>query len=176
MRRGLVIAASLAVVAAVAQAADRPRGPDLGTPIPPETLAAIDLTIDASGAGLPAGRGTVARGAVVYSRFCQVCHGPAGAGGIEPNPRLTGGIGSLTSPQPIRTVSSYWPHAPGVFDYIRRAMPHMAPGVLSNDDTYAVVAYLFSVDGIVPADAVLDQDSLPKVVMPNAKGFVDAPR
>jgi cytochrome c len=88
--------------------------------------------------------------------------------------RLTGGVGSLATPTPIKTVASYWPYATTVFDYIRRAMPLTAPQTLTNDQVYAVTAYLLSVDGIVPKDAVMDAGSLPKVVMPNRNGFVDA--
>ena len=83
------------------------------------------------------------------------------------DPRLTGGIGSLTTPRPVRTVASFWPYATTLFDYTRRAMPPTAPQSLTNDDVYAVTAYLLSVDGIVPPDARLDAASLPKVVMPN---------
>ncbi len=85
--------------------------------------------------------------------------------------QLTGGIGSLPSPQPIKTVASFWPYAPTVFDYVRRAMPLQAPQSLSDEEVYAVVAYLLSVDGIVAPDAVLDARSLPLVRMPNREGF-----
>ena len=82
-----------------------------------------------------------------------------------------GGIGSLASPHPDRTVGSYWPYATTVFDYIRRAMPFNAPHSLSDDQVYAVTAFLLHANGIVPADAVMDQHTLPQVQMPNRNGF-----
>jgi len=82
-----------------------------------------------------------------------------------------GGVGSLTPAAPKKTVTSYWPYATIAFDYIRRAMPYTAPGSLSADEVYAIVAYLLAQDGVVAKDAVLDADRLAAVKMPNAEGF-----
>ena len=124
------------------------------------------------GKGLPSGSGSVAQGAAVFAQKCAVCHG-ANAEGTPSGDRLVGGIGSLNSANPVKTVSSYWPYATTVFDYIRRAMPITNPQSLQNDEVYAVTAYILSVDNIVPKDAVLDAGSLPKVQMPNRAGFVN---
>ena len=105
----------------------------------------------------------------VYLRECLACHGEGGAGG--PNDALAGGVGTLASSTPKVTVGSYWPHATILFDYIRRAMPYPDSGRLSDDETYAVTAYLLHQSGIVGADATLNQDTLPLVVMPNRNGF-----
>jgi len=86
--------------------------------------------------------------------------------------RLTGGVGSLPTERPIKTVSSFWPYATTLFDYVRRAMPLQAPQSLSDDEVYAVVGYMLSVDGIVPPDAVLDARTLPTIKMPNRDGFI----
>ncbi len=171
MHRALIIAAAgLWVTAAVAVAAERAQGPGLGRPASAVAVAAADISIGPDGAGLPPGSGDVARGARVYAEKCQSCHGADGAG--TPNDRLTGGIGSLTSGRPVKTVASFWPHATTLFDYVRRAMPIQAPQSLSDDEVYALVAYLLSVDGIVAKDAVMDARSLPRVRMPNREGFV----
>jgi len=85
---------------------------------------------------------------------------------------LTGGVGTLASAKPLKTPVSYWPAATTLFDYIRRAMPTTAPQSLSNDQVYALTAYILSIDGIVPKDATLDAKSLPQVKMPNREGFV----
>src|SRR5205085_12612753 len=122
--------------------------------------------------GLPPGSGTVEQGAAVFAQKCVACHGPNGAGTASGD-RLTGGIGTLTSDNPIKTVSSYWPYATTLFDYIRRAMPVTNPQSLQNDEVYAVAAYFLSIDNIVPKDAVLDAQSLPKVQMPNRNGFIN---
>jgi cytochrome c len=111
----------------------------------------------------------VAEGAALYQQHCQACHGAEGQGGM--NGDLVGGVGSLATPTPKKTVTSYWPYATIAFDYIRRAMPYTAPGSLSADEVYAVVAYLLSRDGVVPKDAVLDAEGLAAVKMPNAEGF-----
>ncbi len=85
---------------------------------------------------------------------------------------LVGGIGSLNTDAPVKTVGSYWPYAPTLFDYIRRAMPADNPQSLTPDEVYALTAYILYLNGIVPEDAVMDAQSLPQVVMPNYAGFI----
>ena len=104
---------------------------------------------------------------------CAACHGANGQGGIKD--RLVGGQGTLASDKPIKTVGSFWPYATTLFDYIHRAMPYQAPGSLSVDDTYAVAAYILSLNGILPADGKLDKETLPKIKMPNRDGFIPDP-
>lgn len=144
--------------------------PNLGRPLSPEEIRKIDLTIGTDGAGLPPGSGSVATGATVYAQKCQVCHGPEGSG--KPQDRLTGGVGTLASAAPVKTPVSYWPRATTLFDYIRRAMPLPSPQSLTNDEVYAITAYLLSIDGVVAKDATLDAKTLPQVKMPNRDGFV----
>ena len=106
------------------------------------------------------------------------CHGTQLEGGQ--GDRLIGGRGSLAgndpAKAPIKTVESYWPYATTLFDYIKRAMPLTAPGSLSNDDVYALSAYILQMAGIVSGDAVLDQKTLGAIKMPNRDGFVPDPR
>lgn len=147
-------------------------GPGLGAAVSESQILALDISIGPDGAGLPPGRGSVDQGAAVYDLQCASCHGPGGANGQPGVPRLTGGIGSLASETPIKTVNSYWPYATGVFDYVRRSMPPTNPRSMSAEDLYAVTAYILSVDGVVPPDAVLDAEALPQVVMPNREGFI----
>ncbi len=143
---------------------------DFGRPASPAEVKLWDIDVRPDGAGLPRGRGTVPQGKQLYTSNCEACHGASGEGGIKD--RLVGGQGSLVTNKPIKTIGSYWPYATTLFDYIRRAMPYTAPGTLSNDNVYALVAYLLNLNGIVPANATLDQNSLPKVTMPNRDGFV----
>jgi len=163
-------AATLAL-AALCIAAAQAAGPNLGRPATPAEIAAIDIDIPPSGEGLPTGAGDAGAGETVYQAKCAVCHGAAGQG--KPADRLVGGVGTLASDKPVRTVGSYWPYATTLFDYIRRAMPLNAPMSLTDDEVYALTAYLLAQDGIVPKDSVLDAASLPKVRMPNRGGFVD---
>ena len=146
------------------------QGPNLGRPLTPEEVRKVDITVAPDGRGLPPGSGSVSVGAPIYASRCQACHGPEGAG--KPMEQLTGGVGTLASAKPVKTPVSYWPSATTLFDYIRRAMPTTAPQSLSNDQVYALTAYILSIDGIVAKDAVLDAKSLPLVKMPNRDGFV----
>lgn len=150
------------------------RGPNLGRVPGADEIAARDISIPPSGAGLPAGSGNVKQGLAVYIAQCQACHGEKGAG--KPADMLVGGIGTLASDKPVRTVGSFWPYATTLFDYTRRAMPITKTMSLTDDETYAVTAYILSLNGIVAEDAVMNAQTLPQVRMPNRDGFVDYSR
>lgn len=128
--------------------------------------------------GMPAGSGTVAQGQKVYTQQCVACHGVNLEGGL--GDRLIGGRGTLAAKDgvqaPIKTVESNWPYATTLFDYIKRAMPFTTPNSLSNDDVYAVSAYILYKANIIAADATMDQKSMPAVVMPNRDGFITSDR
>ena len=145
------------------------QSPGLGVPLMPAELGTLQPSILPDGTGLPPGSGSVQAGADVYARNCMACHGSDGTGTV--NDALVGGIGSLTGPRPVLTVGSFWPWAPPLFDYVRRAMPYQTPGSLSDADVYSVTAYVLFLNGIIEADAVLDAQRLTDVRMPNADGF-----
>ncbi len=145
-------------------------GPGLGEDLTAGQLEAVDFTIMPDGDGLPAGSGNAITGRDVYNLNCLACHGENGSGGV--NDALSGGHGSLTGPRPQKTVGSFWPYATTVFDYVRRAMPFQAPGSLSNEEIYAVTAYLLFVNGIIAEDVAMNAESLPQVKMPNHENFV----
>jgi cytochrome c len=133
-------------------------------------VKALDISIGPDGANLPPGQGTAADGAQIYERQCRECHGPEGKGSEE-----TGFIGKpqdLRLEKPSKTVGSYWPYATTLFDYIRRSMPFKTPGSLSDDQVYAVTAYILSLNGLVSQDSPLDAEKLKQVKMPNRDGFV----
>ena len=140
-----------------------------GQPASPEEIAGWDIDVAADGTGLPPGSGTVQQGKELYDRLGAKCHGAKGEG--DTAPALVGGIGTLNTDQPVKTVGSYWPSAPTLFDYIRRAMPADNPQSLSPDEVYALCAFILHLNGIVPEDAVMDAQTLPQVVMPNHAGF-----
>jgi len=144
--------------------------PNLGRPATPPEIAEWDISIPPDGAGLPPGSGTPEQGAVVYAQKCQPCHGEKGAG--KPNDQLVGGQGTLTSKSPVRTIGSYWPYATTVFDYVRRAMPYTESKSLTNDEVYAVTAYLLHLNGIIGAQDVMNAQTLPQVKMPNRDNFI----
>ena len=136
----------------------------IGRPATPEEIKAIDIDVMPDGRGLPPGRGTVAEGATIYAAKCASCHGAKGQGGAAD--RLV-----ATEPNQ-RTVGNYWPYATTLYDYTFRSMPFMQPGSLTPNETYALVAFILNMNGIVPESAVMDAASLPKVVMPAHKKFV----
>ena len=149
--------------------------PRFGQSITESDVAAWDISIGPDGVGLPPGQGTASQGEAIYAAKCQSCHGDKGVGG--PNDALVGGIGSLAPGKiPVRTVGSYWPYATTLFDYIRRAMPFPEPKSLTNDEVYAVSAYILNLNGIIAASDVLDARSLANVKMPNRDGFIPFPR
>jgi S-disulfanyl-L-cysteine oxidoreductase SoxD len=150
-------------------------GPGLGQAIAPGDLAPWDIGVGPDGAGLPPGRGTAAQGEAVYASKCQACHGEKGAG--KPNDALVGGSGTIASDRPaVKTVGSYWPYATTLFDYIRRAMPWNETKSLSNDELYALSAYILHLNSVIGAADVIDAQSLPQVRMPNRDGFIPFPR
>jgi S-disulfanyl-L-cysteine oxidoreductase SoxD len=167
MRRHFSAASALLVISTVALA----ETPDLGHPATPEEVAVWDISIGPDGAGLPPGSGTPQQGEAVYAAKCLGCHGEKGAG--KPNDQLVGGIGTLTGEHaPVKTVGSFWPYATTLFDYVRRAMPFSAPRSLSNDEVYAVCAYILQLNGIIGENAVMNAQTLAKVRMPNRDGFI----
>jgi cytochrome c len=140
-----------------------------GEPAGAEQIAGWDIDVKPDGTGLPPGSGSVRQGEELFARLGAKCHGAKGEGGTAPP--LVGGIGSLGTDAPLKTVGSYWPYATTLYDYIHRAMPADKPQSLTPDEVYALCAYLLYLNGIVPEDAVMDAQALPQVVMPNHAGF-----
>jgi S-disulfanyl-L-cysteine oxidoreductase SoxD len=177
-RPGLwLLVLAVAAGACRVHSANRARHYALGRAATPSEVAARDVDVGPDGEGLPAGHGTVVDGAALYAKQCAACHGVNGEG-IPPYPRLVGrdpnaeSFGFGRDPRLVRTIGNYWPYATTVFDYIRRAMPQNAPGSLSNDDVYAITAYLLAANQIIPMSASLDSASLVAVKMPAAGRFV----
>jgi cytochrome c len=170
--RDILVAAGLFCLLDIAACAQEP--PGLGVRVDDDELARLDFTVMPDGEGLPEGSGDAVAGLDVYRRHCLACHGEAGTGGV--NDTLVGGRGSLATDHPQKTIGSYWPYAPTLFDYIRRAMPYPSPGSLSNDEVYAVTAYLLHLNEIIDRETVIDKDSLATIDMPNRDGFDPAYR
>jgi mono/diheme cytochrome c family protein len=161
-------ACGLALAAAAASAAE---SPNLGRAATAEDIAGWDISIGPDGAGLPPGSGTPKQGEALYAAKCLACHAEMGAG--KPNDQLVGGQGTLPGDKPaIKTIGSFWPYATTVFDYVRRAMPYTESKSLSNDEIYAVAAYLLNLNSVIADGDTMDAQTLPKVKMPNRDGFV----
>ncbi len=166
---GLFVALT-ATLAACAVPSPMGKSPMLGVAANPEQVAGLDISIPPSGAGLPKGSGSARQGLKAYEQKCLACHGDKGVG--KPADKLAGGIGTLASKAPVRTVGSYWPYATTLFDYVRRSMPLTNPLSLSDDEVYAISAYVLFINGIVAEDAVMNAQTLPQVKMPNRDGFI----
>lgn len=164
---GIAFATVLCAGAGAAQA-QSPYG--IGRPATSAEIAGWNIDIGRDGSNLPQGSGSVGHGRDVFAQQCAACHGEKGEGGL--GDRLAGGQGTIGTARPIRTVGSFWPYATTLFDYIRRAMPQNAPQSLSDDDVYAVSAYILNLNGLVGADATLDAKSLAAIKMPNRDRFV----
>lgn len=153
-----------------------PRRLGIGHAPAPATLAAEDIDVSPSGAGLPPGSGTAAQGAPVFASTCASCHGANGEGKPPLYPQLLGGprgrFDFARDYKIPRTIGNYWPYATTLFDYTRRAMPLTAPGSLTADQTYAVTAFLLNREGLIPDTAAMNARTLPTVSMPARAHFV----
>ena len=149
----------------------RQQSPNLGQFMTPVEIKKVDISIGPDGVGLPVGSGNAKVGAKVYEAQCLSCHGVKGQG--KPVDALVGGIGSLSTDKPVRTVGSFWPYSTTLFDYTRRAMPLQSPKSLTNDEVYAVSAYILFLNGIISEDYELNHQNLAQVKMPNRDGMID---
>jgi S-disulfanyl-L-cysteine oxidoreductase SoxD len=173
----MLCAAAAALVCAASAAAGPTSGYGFGTTLAPGELERF-VAVMPDGRGLPPGSGSVEQGKVIYEQQCASCHGANLQGGI--GDRLIGGRGTLVNDDPtkapVKTIESYWPYATTIFDYVKRAMPLATPDSLSDDQVYAVTAYILSEAKIVPPDTVLNPTMLAAVKMPNRDGFIRDPR
>jgi mono/diheme cytochrome c family protein len=156
---------ALALVSCISLA----EGPNLGIPVSQADITAWDINVLPDGTGLPPGSGTASEGASVYAVHCAVCHGVNGEGGIAN--KLVGGD-PPNGMNTRKTIANHWPHATTVFDNIRRSMPYQAPRSLSNDDYYAVVAWILAESNIIDENAVMSAETLPAVRMPSVDRFI----
>ena len=141
-------------------------------PATAEDIKLVYLSVFPDGENLPEGSGTAEQGKAPYEMYCTACHGVEGEGTLAN--KLVGGRGTLDTDAPEKTVGSYWPYATTVFNYIRRSMPYTAPMSLTDEEYYAITAFILNKNDIIAADTVLDKNSLPEVRMPNRDGFVNA--
>ena len=164
------LAVSVLALAALPFGAAAAKDYGLGTPASEAEIAAWDIEVRPDGKGLPPGSGTPAEGERIYIDQCASCHGDF-AEGAGRYPPLMGGFGTLTTEDPVKTIGSYWPYASTVWDYVHRAMPFGNAQSLSDDETYALTAYLLHLNQVIDYDQELNRDNLASFTMPNADGF-----
>src|SRR5882672_7647192 len=172
-RNSVLMLFVLVAVTGTAFAGERKLG--LGRAATPAEIAGWDIDVRPDGQGLPPGKGSVKAGEAVYMAKCAACHGEFGESAGR-WPQVAGGQGSLKSDDPVKTIGSYFAHLSTVIDYVRHAMPFGDAQSLSNDELYAVVAYLLFLNDIVDDKFVLSKENFTSVKMPNAGGFYDDDR
>ena len=143
----------------------------LGRSALPEEIAAWDLDVSPDGTGLPEGRGDVLTGEEVFGEACASCHGDF-AEGVDNWPVLAGGFDTLADRDPVKTVGSYWPYLSTVWDYVNRSMPFGGAQTLSNDEVYAIVAYILYSNDLVDEDFELSHENFADFEMYNKDGFI----
>lgn len=164
--KAVVLAASVSVISGPAFAEKL----GLGRPALPEEIAAWDWDVRPDGTGLPVGSGDALIGEGIFAEKCAACHGDF-AEGIDNWPKLAGGEDTLDHDDPLKTVGSYWPYLSTTFDYIKRSMPYGNAGSLTDDEVYAIVAYILYSNYLIEDDFVLSNETFLDVEMPNAGGF-----
>ncbi len=169
----VALASATALASTAAFAADKKL--NIGRVATPQEIAGWDIDVRPDGQGLPPGKGSVKAGEEVYMAKCAACHGEFGESAGR-WPMVAGGNGSLKSDDPVKTVGSYFAHLSTVFDYVRHAMPFGDAQSLTNDELYAVVAYMLNLNDIVDDKFVLSRETWSSVKMPNAGGFYDDDR
>ncbi len=154
----------------------KPKPLGIGREAKPEEIAGWDIDIRPDGQGLPPGKGTVKEGEPIYVERCASCHGEFGESAGR-WPILSGGSGSLASHDPVKSVGSYWPYASTLIDYIRRAMPYGASQTLTNDELYAVTAYVLYLNDVIKDEKFeLNDKNFASIKLPNQTNFTEDDR
>jgi S-disulfanyl-L-cysteine oxidoreductase SoxD len=166
-KRIILAAALLLVTGAGVSWAETPQ---LGKPVNEAAITNWDISILPDGTGLPKGSGTPAQGAAIFAEKCSACHGDNGKGGVAAavvDDRKLSGISAAQ-----KTIKNFWPYATTIFDFIRRAMPFTMPRSLSDDEVYALTAYILAENKLIGANDAMNAETLPKVKMPNRDNFI----
>jgi cytochrome c len=152
-------------------------GPGLGKSLTEADITAWDISVEPDGKGLPLGAGTPAQGAHIYAEKCATCHGPEGKAGVTgvtaaPLAPLVGGGPITDISAAMKRIANFWPYSTTLFDYVRRAMPWQQPMTLSNDEVYALTAYILALNKLIGDNDTMNAQTLPNVKMPNRDGFI----
>ena len=161
---------SASLLSAIMTDASLAETPNLGKPIDEAAIAAWDISILPDGTGLPKGSGTPAQGAVIYADRCALCHGDNGKGGSAAALVSDREIAGISASQ--KTIKNFWPYSTTIFDFVRRAMPFQTPRSLTDDEVYALTAYILAENKLIGANEMMNAQTLPKVKMPNRENFI----
>ena len=168
----LALALTFALVLRAAPASAQNNG-GLGKPIAESDIKQWDIAVLPDGTNLPPGSGTPALGAKIFAEKCSACHGDAAKGGVAPYyPALVGGLPLTTGIDTVKTIANYYAYATTIFDYTRRAMPYNMPRSLTDEEVYALTAYILAQNKLIGDNDVMDAKTLPQVKMPNRDNFI----
>ena len=152
------------------------QGFGLGRAATPEEVAAWNIDVRPDGQGLPEGKGDAAKGEAIFAAKCAICHGDF-AEGVDRWPVLAGGLDTLKSDDPVKTVGSYWPYLSTAYDYIYRSMPFGNAQSLKPDEVYSLIAYILLMNDVIDdPDFVLSNKNFTEVRLPNEKNFIEDAR
>ena len=169
--RKTIAAATLAL--ACSAGAALAQSPGLGKPLTDADIKQWDIAILPDGTNLPPGNGTPAQGAKIFAEKCSACHGNAAKGGVAPfYPALVGGAPLTNGIETPKTIANYYAYPTTIFDYTRRAMPYNMPRSLTDNEVYALTAYILSLNSLIGENDTMDATTLPKVKMPNRDNFI----
>jgi len=169
--RNLITATALAL--AFGAGAALAQSPGLGKPLTEADIKQWDIAVLPDGSNLPPGSGTPAKGATIFAEKCSACHGDAAKGGVAPfYPSLVGGQPLTNGIDTVKTIANYYAYPTTIFDYTRRAMPYNMPRSLTDDEVYALTAYILALNNFIGQNDVMDANTLPKVKMPNRDNFI----
>ena len=169
--RNAIAAAALAL--ACSAGAALAQSPGLGKPLTDADIKQWDIAILPDGTNLPPGSGTPAQGAKIFAEKCSACHGNDAKGGVAPfYPALVGGQPLTGGIDTVKTIANYYAYPTTIFDYTRRAMPYNMPRSLTDNEVYALTAYILSLNGLIGENDTMDATTLPKVKMPNRDNFI----
>jgi len=169
--RKTIAAATLAL--ACSAGAALAQSPGLGKPLTDADIKQWDIAILPDGTNLPPGNGTPAQGAKIFAEKCSACHGNAAKGGVAPfYPALVGGQPLTSGIDTVKTIANYYAYPTTIFDYTRRAMPYNIPRSLTDNEVYALTAYILSLNSLIGENETMDATTLPNVKMPNRDNFI----
>jgi cytochrome c len=156
------------------------QSPTFGVGRTPTTaeIRAWDISISPEGRELPPGHGTASEGAQLFVQHgCATCHGRTGSGSQAPTLIKSDGKTKSSIPclapcvDDTNVMAFHSPFATVIWDYINRGMPLGKEGTLKPDEVYALTAFLLYKNGLIREDEVMNAQSVPKVTMPNSKGW-----
>jgi cytochrome c len=161
---------ALACVLAFGVGAARAQNPGLGTPIAEADIAAWNIDVLPDGTGLPPGSGTFKQGEAIYAQKCALCHGEKGVSPAQ-------GFLPMVGPSKFDKINTmktvpYYKYATTLYDVMRRSMPYSVPKTLTDDELYALSAYILALNKIIREDEVMDAKTLPQMKMPNRDNFI----